>query len=113
MAISNGIKIGVLVAALGATAFFTWRNLNQKVDGDDTFTTAIQYYKCSANHEFEMTAEKARATARENNGMVLCPTCKAISTDMYKCSKCSKFLELVGHGQLPKVCPHCKQPPGA
>ncbi len=109
MAIPNGVKVAVAAVALAGAGYMTWKTFSKQEEGQDMFTTMTQYYRCSNKHEFTMTAGDARASARANNGIVLCPQCQAAAADCFQCPKCKKLMDPVGHGQMPPSCPFCKE----
>lgn len=108
MAISNGIKVGVIVLALGAAVFMVFKNTKSENENDALLNSAQQTYKCSNGHEFMMTAAESRASATNNNGIVLCPQCQGPASEGYVCPSCKKVMPLVGHGSIPTSCPFCK-----
>ncbi|MCC6426416.1 MAG: hypothetical protein IT435_06310 [Phycisphaerales bacterium] len=108
MEIPNGVKVGVAVVALAGAGFFLWKHFST-ADGDDTtFTTTPRYFSCTSNHDFTTTAAEMRQISTANAGIMICPECKAPAVEKFKCPKCSKFVDFVGHGQDPTVCPSCK-----
>jgi hypothetical protein len=106
----NIVKVSIIVVALGAAGYLGWKNMTKPLDGVDEMNTAIQWFKASDGREFSLTAGEARKSATANNGIVLDPVSGKPATEMFKCpnTSCGKLLELVGHGQHPETCTHCK-----
>lgn len=97
-------QVGILAAALGAAAFFGFRNA--KTLGEDSdFTTRRVSYLCSkCDKGFDVSMKEIR-TADDG---IRCPTCSTLGVQAYKCAACSKMSLPEGHGQVPKNCQFCK-----
>lgn len=99
-------QVGILTVALGAAAFFGFRNA--KTLGEDSdFTTRRMSYVCSdpkCGTGFDVSMKEIR---NAEDG-IRCPTCKSLGTNAFKCAACGKMNMPVGHGQVPKKCEYCK-----
>jgi len=110
---SNGIKYAVIVVGLAAAGFFFWRNLSAKSEyGEDL--EAPTYWLCAnegCGKEFQVSLGEfisAQGTGGEEV-RVKCPACgsqKVLRAN--PCPHCGRNLQLIGHGSLPEICPHCK-----
>ncbi|GMV24514.1 MAG: hypothetical protein AMXMBFR58_05450 [Phycisphaerae bacterium] len=108
MAIPNGVKVGVLAAALVAAGFLFWKNSKSTDANSFLLNEAQQFFTCSQGHDFVLTAAESRANAQQNSGIILCPQCSSASSEAHPCPACKKLMPLVGHGNIPDVCPFCK-----
>lgn len=109
MAIPNGVKVGVAVAALAGAGFFVWRNASETDSNDFMLNQMTQFFSCDNNHEFNLPAKEVRRIAAANDGQIRCPQCSALAGERFQCPNCQKLIEPVGHGNIPSACPHCKQ----
>ncbi|GMU36037.1 MAG: hypothetical protein KJ057_00585 [Phycisphaerae bacterium] len=108
---SNQVKTLILVVALAGAGFFFYRNLTSPSDSGVNMQETT-YWVChneSCKKDFEVPLAKVAAAAKEG-GYVACTHCGQRKTSRaQKCPSCNRNLEMVGHGALPSVCPHCKE----
>lgn len=107
---SNSIKVIVLVAAVAGAGFFFYRSLSGPPESGVDMGQPT-YWVCrneACGKDFEISLSEF-AKSKDESGRVKCPACGQMKTQRAnKCPSCSRNLELVGHGDLPEVCPHCK-----
>jgi Zn finger protein HypA/HybF involved in hydrogenase expression len=110
MPIPTGVKVGVLMACVLVTGYFTYKNMAGPVnENEEILNNRIEYFRCGKNHEFNMPAKDSRRIASDNGGVVVCPECNGSSSEVFPCSNCKKMVDFVGHGMIPDKCPYCKQ----
>ncbi len=103
------VKAVVVVAALGGAAYMAYRTFGTPDETQEVFTTAKQHFRCvKGKHEYTLTAAEVMQISTKNQGMVVCPECSSESMEGVICPSCKKFVELVGHGQVPAKCTLCK-----
>ena len=98
-----------LAAAFLAVAGIVFIN-NQGPKDNGEGLDRLDYYTCqNCGEEFSMTlAELNEAKVHPETGLPVCPNCGEYTvTHAYPCPNCGRHLKLVGHGQLPDICPHC------
>jgi len=98
------------VAAIAVAGVVFVNNQGPKENGEGL--DRVDHYSCqneSCQAEFTMTlAELNDGQIHPETGMPACPTCGDYTvTRALPCPSCGTHLKLVGHGQLPKVCPSC------
>lgn len=106
---TNVLKIAVAVLALGAAAYFGWKQL-QSADGEPDSTVAKSSFQCTAcNNVFDVSVKESLAASNAGKA-IPCPKCgKEGTVHVFRCPNCGEALTPVGHSGFPEICPHCKK----
>lgn len=106
---TNALKISVAILALGAAAYFGWKQFQSTELQSDAYSAKSSYQCTSCNNIFDSSLKEVMA-ASDAGKSVPCPKCgKDGTVHVFRCPNCSEALTPVGHGGFPEICPHCKK----
>lgn len=108
----QAIMIVGAVAALGVAGYLIYGQIGTQTTPSEFLDSQEQAWICTAcGHTAEMSLEDSRRPENLSaDGFVKCPACsKDVFVQALKCPKCNELVANAGHGQLPDVCPKCKQ----
>jgi len=106
---TNALKVTIAILALGAAAYFGWKQFQSEEAEKDAFATKSSYQCASCNNIFDASLKEALA-ASDAGKSLSCPKCGKEGTfHVFRCPNCSEALIPVGHSGFPQTCPSCKK----